>query len=142
MRPRSFFQVPVPPAIASPILLSVNENYVGALFPSVANFTIDFQDEPLAYAIAFGNDAGYFSINTSTGVLYLLNTGPGLRGGLDFELQTDFVLMVSATEVSNSALSSTAEVDITGRRMSCCSPLSIICINFYHCVVIAFPLAQ
>lgn len=105
-------QVPVPPVMNSPIVLSVPENYVGVIMPSIANFTVDFQDAALTYAIAYGNNAGFFSLDASTGVLSVVATGPGSGGGLNFELASDFVLSVSATEVMNSAMSSTAEVEI------------------------------
>ena len=89
-------------------MLTVSENYVGPVPPSVANFTVDYQvrecaslaenarvvpffasqGAELLYAIAFGNDAGYFQINSTTGVVSVLSSGPGLRGGLNFELQS------------------------------------------------------
>ena len=81
-------QVPIPPVMSSPITVSVPENLVGAMSPSVANFTVDYQGAVLTYAIAYGNDAGYFAIDSQTGVLSVLRTGPGLGGGLNYELQS------------------------------------------------------
>jgi hypothetical protein len=110
----SAYQVPVPPVMTSPIALDIPENALGAFLPSVSSVTIDYQDLPLKFAIAFGNDAGIFGINASSGLLSVLPAGPGLSGALNFEAQSSYVLMVSATQIGGSALSSTAEVDVTG----------------------------
>lgn len=74
--------------MSSPIAVSVSENLGGAMLPSVANFTVDYQGAVLTYTIAYGNDAGYFAIDSQTGVLSVLRTGPGLGGGLNYELQS------------------------------------------------------
>ncbi len=67
----------------------------------------DRDGEPLFYSITGGNDAGLFSINSSTGVITLANGKT-----LDYETATQHQLQVSATD-GKTPVTATVTIDVT-----------------------------
>jgi hypothetical protein len=58
----------------------------------LSTFTRDPDDDILTYAIAFGNDDGFFAISNTTGVLSVVT-------GLDYQLAQTYTLLVIISEV-------------------------------------------
>jgi hypothetical protein len=82
------------PVMAEVLPVNVNENAsVGTLVATLSASDEDQGDDP-SYAIDFGNNEGYFQVNSSTGDITIA------KEGLDYETSQEFRLTVAAYDIN------------------------------------------
>lgn len=90
-----------PPTVSAPFLLCP------ALSPPLSAVSDDPNDDTLSYAIAYGNDAGYFTISNSTGALSVVVP-------LDYLAVQSFTLLVMISKARLPSFQTGCTVFITG----------------------------
>lgn len=85
---------------------TIPENSGGGTF--VGNVSVSSGTAPFTYFFTAGNDAGAFTINSSTGVITVANPAP-----LDFETQPIFTLTVAVVDANNQTQFQTVIVRLT-----------------------------
>lgn len=88
-----------------------------ALSPALSTISDDPNDDVLSYAIAYGNDAGYFSVSNSTGAVTVVV-------GLDYQATQSLTLLVMISKAKLPAYQTGCTIFINGADENLRIPLA------------------